>query len=108
MKAAILYLLLICSWFVGSQPVFAGSHIQKADHSFISKQLKENDRFIDAEDQNDEDDLNKKVTSAAKWLLNFNCEFLICDINCSLSGFSPGSHSYSGRDIYIVQQVLRL
>lgn len=108
MKAAILYLLLISSWFAGAQPVFAGVNNHKTDHSLVSKQLKENDRFIDAEDQNDEEDLSKKVTSAAKWLSNFNCELLFSDINSFSKSFSPGLQSNTDRNIYITQRVLRI
>ena len=109
MKAAFLYVLLFCSWFLGArQPLQANEHTSNSLHCRVTKQLHEKDRLIDAEDQDDEDDLTRTVASAAKWLSTFNLEILLCG-SVSFSNVSPnGSHSYTGRNIYIVQRVLKI
>jgi hypothetical protein len=107
MKGAILYLLFTCSLFLGARlTVLAGSHAGKTTHCLVNKQLNDDGQVIEAEDQDEEDFLSRKVT-AGKWLSFSDREFTICDIHKYSKDISSNLHSYSG-NIYIVHRVLRL
>ncbi|MBL7699276.1 MAG: hypothetical protein JNK79_14015 [Chitinophagaceae bacterium] len=108
MRAAILYILVFCSWFLGvQQPVSASGYPTKAHHCVIKKQLLEKQQTIDA-DENDEEDLTKKVTTPAKWLPVFNYEILLNDYCGYLGSFSPGFYAGGSREIFLFQRVLRI
>ena len=109
MKLAILYIILLVSCLLGTHDLaFAGDHSGKQAVTLIEKQNAQADCVVGIADENDEDELTKKLTSTAKWLASFSQTFLICDILDSYLNFSVYSQSYNGGNIYIVHRVLRI
>jgi hypothetical protein len=109
MKALILYILLVCTCFLGSQQyAHAVIHSGKASHTYFQKLKTDKDQVIDIEDENDEDDISKKITPVTKWLTTLSKEFLHIITGNFSKYFSPVSHAYTSCNIYIVQRVLRI
>lgn len=109
MKLALLYIMVLVSCLMGTQQLaFAGQHTGKSSFALVEKQLTQGDHVLGIEDENDEDELTKKLVSNARWLTALSRSFLICDLvdtNRSFPGYHP---AYHGCNIYIVQRVLRI
>ena len=108
MKLALLYIILLVSFLLGTRDVaFASDHPGKQTATLIEKQNAQADCVVGIADENDEDELTKKFTWTAKWLAASSQAFLICEVLDTCLNFSLYSQSYGG-NMYIVHRVLRI
>jgi hypothetical protein len=114
MKAAVAYILLFTFCLAGAHKhAHASAHYAKAPcsatHNTVHQQQNEVSSFIDAEDENDDKDITRKLTHQAKWsILVTSTRGFEKPVNQSTGYLSPGRPKHVHSDICIEQRVLRI